>query len=282
MSNEKAVEKWNKLSFVPETALKKIEFGKLKGKSDINPQWKIKKMTETFGFCGIGWKYEICDFWTDDGAPIGEEYRNKLLYCKVAIYIKDDGRWSDPIYGIGGDYLLSKDKNGIKDNDDAYKAVVTDALGNAMKYLGVASSIYEGSFDGSKYIRSPFIDVPVGSEEIELISKDDADRIKSSYPNDIIQLCLLRNKIDRVEDIQRANVNSFEMYVKRGYIVKSIDAVHNALRESNPFELEASCKKHLGVDTIGVRTVKDVEKLERYLAHCYAKAQKMDKKNESI
>lgn len=36
----------------------KAEAGKLKGKTDINPMWRIKVLTETFGPCGEGWKTE--------------------------------------------------------------------------------------------------------------------------------------------------------------------------------------------------------------------------------
>ena len=44
---------------VPEEALKEIKGGRLKGFSDINPMWRVKKLTEQFGPCGIGWKYII-------------------------------------------------------------------------------------------------------------------------------------------------------------------------------------------------------------------------------
>ena len=50
---------YNKLKVVPEEAIKPIQNGRLKGKSDINPMWRIKTMTEHFGVCGIGWKYVI-------------------------------------------------------------------------------------------------------------------------------------------------------------------------------------------------------------------------------
>ena len=40
---------------VPETAKKAITAGRLKGKTDINPMWRIKRLTEQFGPCGIGW-----------------------------------------------------------------------------------------------------------------------------------------------------------------------------------------------------------------------------------
>ena len=38
---------------VPDEAKKPIQAGRLKGMTDINPMWRIKKLTETFGPCGI-------------------------------------------------------------------------------------------------------------------------------------------------------------------------------------------------------------------------------------
>ena len=50
---------YEKARLVPESAIKPITSGRLKGKSDINPVYRIKRMTEIFGPCGFGWKYEI-------------------------------------------------------------------------------------------------------------------------------------------------------------------------------------------------------------------------------
>jgi hypothetical protein len=70
------------------------------------------------------------------------------------LFIKVNGEWSHAIVGVGGDMVIETDKNGIHENDEALKMATTDALGNAMKYIGVASEIYEGNFDGSKYKES--------------------------------------------------------------------------------------------------------------------------------
>ena len=56
---------YNKLRAVPQEAIKPIAAGRLKGMSDINPMWRIKALTETFGTCGFGWKYEITKQWLE-------------------------------------------------------------------------------------------------------------------------------------------------------------------------------------------------------------------------
>ena len=45
---------YNEVRSVPDSAKRRIEAGRLKGKTDINPMWRIKALTETFGPCGFG------------------------------------------------------------------------------------------------------------------------------------------------------------------------------------------------------------------------------------
>lgn len=49
-----AIEIYKSLSQPPATALRQITAGNLKGKTDINPQWRYEAMTEKFGLVGIG------------------------------------------------------------------------------------------------------------------------------------------------------------------------------------------------------------------------------------
>lgn len=145
MSEVKSMENWNALKKVPESHLKTIGFGALKGKSDINPQWRYKAMTEVYGECGTGWSHRLVN---QTIVPGGEG--ETLVFVEVAVRVKDGKEFT----GLGGDKIVSKSKNGLKSNDEAFKMAYTDALGTALKYLGVASEIYEGNYDGSKYNQS--------------------------------------------------------------------------------------------------------------------------------
>ena len=44
---------YNQIREVPENAQKKITGGRLSGMTDIKPMWRIEKLTELFGVCGI-------------------------------------------------------------------------------------------------------------------------------------------------------------------------------------------------------------------------------------
>lgn len=140
---------WNKWKVPPSTALKPITAGRLKGKSDINPQWRIQALTQEFGPCGQGWKYTIDKLWTELGG--NEEV---AAFALVSVWYKVDDVWSEPVQGIGGSMLITKEKNGLYTSDEAYKMAVTDALSVALKALGVAADVYLGLFD-SKYSKGP-------------------------------------------------------------------------------------------------------------------------------
>jgi hypothetical protein len=133
---------WNKLKSPPKSAKKKITGGRLKGMTDIKPQWRMLVMTENFGPVGIGWKYTIEKLWTErtDDAHI-------CAFALINLSIKHDGEWSAPIPGIGGSMLLVQETSKTHTSDEAYKMAVTDALSVAMKALGVGADVYMGYSD---------------------------------------------------------------------------------------------------------------------------------------
>ncbi len=147
---KEAVEIYESLARPPKDALREIQAGKLKGKTDINPQWRYKAMTEKFGLVGIGWKYEVQKLWTEQGA--GNE---KLAFAQVAVFLKNGETWSEPIVGIGGSRLVALEKGAAVSNDEGYKMAVTDAFSTALKMIGVAADIYSGRWDGTKYKNEP-------------------------------------------------------------------------------------------------------------------------------
>ena len=191
---EKAIDIYESLSRPPKDALREIQAGKLKGKTDINPQWRYEAMTEKFGLVGIGWKYEVQKLWTEAGA--GNE---KLAFAQVAVFVKDGDAWSEPIVGIGGSKLVQFEKGAAVSNDEGYKMAVTDAFSTALKMLGVAADIYAGRWDGTKYNDEPttlpqppaqpkkqpakFAFEPKGGETTQAEKKELGGLLSTKYPD---------------------------------------------------------------------------------------------------
>lgn len=141
---------WEKVARPPKEALKQIGGGRLKGMTDIRPQWRYKAMTEQFGVCGLGWKYKIVKEWTEAGS-----HDQVVAFVDIELSVKVGDVWSDAIPGTGGSMLVEKESKGLYTSDEAYKMSLTDALSVAMGKLGVAADIYMGKWDGSKYKEEP-------------------------------------------------------------------------------------------------------------------------------
>jgi hypothetical protein len=140
------LETYEKLRNVPKEAQKQFSNGKFSG-TDINPMWRIKKMTEVFGMCGIGWYVEVVN-----REMIKADNGEQSAFISVKLYIKDEksGEWSKPIYGEGGNSYEKVTRNGISVSDEAFKMAYTDAIGNAAKMLGLGADIWFEN-DKTKY-----------------------------------------------------------------------------------------------------------------------------------
>lgn len=136
---------YNQVRVVPQEAKREIAAGRLKGKTDINPMWRIKALTEQFGVCGIGWKYVITDKRLEAGAD-GEI----SAFVDIDLFIKVGGEWSEAIPGTGGSAFVAKERNGLYTSDECFKMALTDAISVACKALGFGADVYWQA-DATKY-----------------------------------------------------------------------------------------------------------------------------------
>lgn len=120
---------------VPPEAQKPFSNGTFSG-TDINPMWRIKKLTEIFGPAGIGWYTEVL-------SERAETYGSTVMaIVDINLYVKTEEGWSKPIFGTGGNQLVSETKSGIRPSDEGYKKAYTDALSIACKALGIGADIW--------------------------------------------------------------------------------------------------------------------------------------------
>lgn len=148
---------YNAVRSVPDSAKRQIGAGRLKGKTDINPMWRLKTLTEQFGPCGIGWKYTITDKRLEQGAN-GEV----AAFLDIDLFVKVDGAWSDAIPGTGGSAFVAKEKNGLYTSDECFKMALTDAISVACKALGFGADVYWEA-DRSKYDKAAPVTYPKGT-----------------------------------------------------------------------------------------------------------------------
>lgn len=166
----------------------------------VKPIYTELKMTERFGPCGTGWginkpEYQI----------VAGDNKEVLVYCTVSIwYMKSNGDRCEPFYGVGGDKVVSyvkpneqyKRPERWENDDEAFKKAFTDAVGNAMKHLGMSADVHMGRFDDSKYVQSV-------REEIADKAKGPEDRPPKQVCDDFLDL--VRGITDRDEYVDAWN-----------------------------------------------------------------------------
>lgn len=225
---------WNTFAQPPMYALKEIKAGRLRGFSDINPMWRIKAMTETFGAVGDGWKYTIDKMWNSDVAN-----DERVTFVQISLYYRlENGEWSEAIPGVGGSKLVAKESSGLHSNDEALKMALTDAQGVAMKALGMAADIYMGLWDGTKYI-TPANDFPkkidTAKQVKEVLPTKDSKPVDEEFPKET-------SGAFTVSDLRK---------------VENIEAIIAGSKKDTPVVLEAIN----GLDKNGTYTLKQVIEL---------------------
>ncbi len=139
---------YERVRAVPEDAKSEIATGRMKGKTSINPMWRIKTLTELFGMCGVGWWYDVTKMWTELCPDTGEI----AAFVNINLYVVDPKtkETSHAIFGTGGSKFVANEKNGKYLSNEAYKMALTDALSVAAKSLGMGADVYWNT-DGNKY-----------------------------------------------------------------------------------------------------------------------------------
>lgn len=187
------LEIWNKLGKTDPAQTKKFKrAGGFTGTA-IKPIYAIQKMTEVFGPAGEGWGTGEPDFQVVNG--VNQEI---LVYCTVGLWIKtaNNPHW---VWGVGGDkvvsYVRANDQYNRperwENDDEAFKKAFTDAVGNAMKHLGMSADVHMGLFDDSKYVRER------EEEERAIPSKAPADPPHDPQIGEIIEETLMSKEVAR-------------------------------------------------------------------------------------
>ena len=220
---------YNDFRNTPKQAQKIIGGGRLSGFTDINPQYRIERLTEQFGPCGIGWYYETTNKWIQQA---GEEI---LCFVDIHLYIKSGDEWSKPIHGTGGSTMLAKEKGSLRASDECYKMATTDAISVACKQLGIGADIYWAAGE-TKYNKPAPEDVAPGPPAPEDVApgppaprpENRADRINSLCIHHGIQLDTFGAYLKTLQDEGKVARKTVKTMTDDEFI-KSLGLVHDAL-----------------------------------------------------
>jgi len=121
------------------------------GGTAIKPIYTTQKMTEVFGPAGKGWGMGEPTFQTVPGSE-----GQVAVFCTVSLWYREEDDIESKVavvYGVGGDMVVVKQSSGLRTDDEAFKKAFTDAIGNAMKHIGMSADVHMGLFDDSKYVQ---------------------------------------------------------------------------------------------------------------------------------
>ena len=138
---------WQAVEKTPTEHTKPIT-GKSYSGTSPKPHYLVRKATETFGPCGIGWGFTIVDERIEEGAG-GE----RLSIARVKVWYRWNGERGE-VEHIGGTQFSGVRASGKPFTDeDAPKKSVTDALVKALSMIGFAGDIFLGRYDDRKYVQ---------------------------------------------------------------------------------------------------------------------------------
>lgn len=165
----------------------------------MKPIWIVQRMTEHFGPVGEGWgmtepKFETA--FVDD---------NSFVFCTVGVW---HTKPEHIFYGVGGDQLIYKFKSGPRANDEAFKMAYTDAVNNALKYLGVGADIHMGQFDDSKYVHSVAAQFAAQDEEAagQPSANEEASRLSRENLSKAVKSATNSDEIDSIVTEYKARI----------------------------------------------------------------------------
>lgn len=208
MSMSENMKIYERVRSVPKEAQKQFNNGKFSG-TDINPMWRIKKLTEIFGPAGIGWWTEDVRYWLEPGSD-----GSVAAFCSLSLRFVLDGKTSQPVHGIGGNVFVRKNST----SDEAYKMAYTDALSIAAKALGIGADIWFAN-DKTKY-----------EKQAETSNFDDLED-----PDDWTDVFTAMGDASTVEELQAIFGNAWKKAHPKDKpsIKKEYDRLKNKLEKQN-------------------------------------------------
>lgn len=137
---------WDSVSKTSPKHVKKVNQG-ARSFSAIDPYYKIRKATETFGPMGEGWGY-------DGHTTVHETGSGSVVIAHLDLWwMQGEQRCKfGPVHGCCE--LTGTRRSGQAFVDtDAPKKAMTDALTKGLSYLGFSADVFFGKFDDNKYVQ---------------------------------------------------------------------------------------------------------------------------------
>lgn len=118
----------------------------------INATYILRRLTETFGPCGRGWRFLLEEERIEEGHVLKSGDKAKLHIVRGHLEYYQDGIWYKTSPQFGQTFLVAENKYGSFTDEEAPKKSITDCIGKCAVLLGIGADIHLGMFDDSKYV----------------------------------------------------------------------------------------------------------------------------------
>lgn len=120
----------------------------------INGTYILKRLTETFGPCGQGWKLVLEDERIQEGHTLrsGDRAQLHIVRAHLDYRFHPDDPWFSTSPQFGQTMLVGENKNGTFTDEEAPKKSITDCVSKCAVLLGLAADVHLGMFDDNKYV----------------------------------------------------------------------------------------------------------------------------------
>jgi hypothetical protein len=180
----------------------------------IKPYWLVRRATEVFGMCGIGWGWE--------------EIENKMVsgvWCsKISLWFLEPGV-SNPRRGeieqwgqteMESEREIKIDGKGTGNfkkfvDEEAPKKAVTDAVTKCLSYLGFAGDVHMGLFDDSKYVNEVRAEFAAEKEAIFATPQD-----RKKFTDDCLDAIGKADTLERIKDVKGLNLAKWNAMAASG------------------------------------------------------------------
>lgn len=143
---------WNSLEKTAPSATKQFtRGGGFKGTA-INGTYILKRLTETFGVCGKGWRFVLDDERIETGHTLKNGDHAKVHIIRGHLEYREGDEWFSASPQFGQTMLVDENKYGTFTDEEAPKKSITDCIAKCAVQLGIGADIHMGLYDDNKYL----------------------------------------------------------------------------------------------------------------------------------
>jgi hypothetical protein len=156
---------WEEFQTTPAEFTRKFNLGS-RTMTAINATYVIRRLTEVFGPCGVGWKFCVESESYVDGHMLKSGDCTKIHVIKGHISysrrVVDDNSeigdftsvWYHTSPQFGQTTFVGENKHGTFTDEEAPKKSITDCLTKCAVMLGVGADVHLGLYDDNKYVNA--------------------------------------------------------------------------------------------------------------------------------